>query len=82
MQNNNITYIIIFKTRMSTSIKMNHRKSDDQTKIIKYRVAANIIEYHIISKSIFRRIIFPNFMMIKQLFLLKHVCNNVKTQHF
>ena len=35
------------------------KKSDDQTNIDKYRVAANITEYHIISKLIYRRIIIP-----------------------
>ncbi len=31
----------------------NKTKSDDQTNIDKYRVAANVTEYHIISKLIF-----------------------------
>ena len=31
-------------------------KSDDQTSIVKFRVAANIIEYHIISKFIFLKL--------------------------
>ena len=40
--------------------------SDDQTNIDKYRLAANITEYHIISKLIFQRII-----IIRQLFHVK-----------
>ena len=47
--------------------------------IDKYRVAANITEYHFISKLIFQRIIFPKFMMIRQLFNIKS--KNVKNQH-
>ena len=38
---------------MTTFIKTKFKKSDDQTNIDKYRVAANIREYHIISKLIF-----------------------------
>ena len=34
---------------MTTFIKAKLKKSDDQTNIDKYRVAANITEYHIIS---------------------------------
>ena len=34
---------------MTTLIKTKLKKSDDQTNIDKYRVAANITEYHIIS---------------------------------
>ena len=66
---------------MTTFIKTKFNKSDDQTNIDKYRVAANITEYHIISKGIFLKVIFPNFMMIRQLF---HVKNHVKIryQHF
>ena len=37
-------------TRMSTFIKAKLRKSDPLPNIDKYRVAANITEYHIISK--------------------------------
>ncbi len=44
---------------MTTFIKTKLTKSDDQTNIDKYRVAANITEYHIISKLIFLRIIIP-----------------------
>ena len=43
--------------------------------IDKYRVAANITEYHIISKLIFRRINTP------KLFHVKNICENVKNQH-
>ncbi len=43
------------------------KKSDDQTMIDKYRVAANITEY-IISKLISWRITIPKLMMIRQLF--------------
>ena len=55
-------------------IKAKLKKSDDQTKIDKYRVAANITEYHIISKVIFLRITIQKFMKIRQLF---HVENYV-----
>ena len=34
---------------MTTFIKAKLKKSDDQTDIDKYRIAANIAEYHIIS---------------------------------
>ena len=44
------------------------KKSDEQTNIDKYRVAANITEYHIILKLIFLRIIIPKLMKIRQLF--------------
>ena len=66
---------------MTTFIKAKLKKSDDQTNIDKYRVAANITEYQIISKLIFLRIIIPNFMNIRQLFHVKNVCKNVKNQH-
>ncbi len=42
---------------MKTFIKTKFKKSDDQTNIYKYRVAANIKEYHIISKLIFLSLI-------------------------
>ena len=51
-------------TRMTTFIKAKLEKSDDQANIEKYRVAANITEYHNISKLIFLRIINPKFMMM------------------
>ncbi len=56
--------------------------SDDQTNMDKSRAAANITEYHIISKLIFLRIIIPKFMMIRQLFNVKNVCKNVKNNMF
>ena len=60
---------------MTTFIKTKLEKSDDQANIDIYRVAANITEYHIISKLIFLRIIFPKFKKKKHLFYL---CKNVK----
>ena len=54
-------------TRMKTFIKDKINKSDDQTSIDNYRVAAIITEYHhYILKLIFLRIIFPKFMMVRQ----------------
>ena len=53
---------------MTIFIKTKFKLSADQTNIDKYRLAANIAEYHIISKLIFQRIIIPKFMMIRQLF--------------
>ena len=38
-------------------------------KIDKYRVAANIIEYHFISKLILQRTIIAKFKMIRQLII-------------
>ena len=49
------------KTRMTTFIKTKFKISDDHTNIGKYRLAANITEYHIISKLILQRIIITNF---------------------
>ncbi len=51
--------------------KTKFKKSDDQTNIDKYRVTANITEYHNISKLIFLRIIIAKFMKKRQLF---HIC--------
>ena len=42
---------------MTTFIKTNFKITDDQTNIDKFRLAANITEYHIISKLILRIII-------------------------
>ena len=42
---------------MKTFIKTKFNISDDQTNIDKYRLAANITEYHIILKLILQRII-------------------------
>ena len=67
---------------MTTFIKTKFKKSDDddQTNIDKYRVAANSIEYHIISKLIFLRLIIPKFMKKRRLFHACNVCQNVKNQ--
>ncbi len=52
----------MIETRLTTFIKKTKFKiSDDQTNIDKYRLAANITEYHIISKLILQRIIITNF---------------------
>ena len=47
---------------MTTFIKVNLKKSDDQTNIGKYRGALNITEYHIISKFIY---VLNNYFMQK-----------------
>ena len=52
------------------------KKSDFQTNIDKYRVAANVTEYPNISKLIFLRIIIPKFMKIRQSFHVKYTCKN------
>ncbi len=57
---------------MTTFIKTKFKISDQQTDIDKYRLAANITEYHIISKSILQRIIIPKYMVIRQLFHVKN----------
>ncbi len=49
------------ETRMTTFIKTKFKISEDQTNIEKYRLAANITVYHIISKLILQRIIITNF---------------------
>ncbi len=64
---------------MTTFIKTKFKKSDDQTIIDKYRVAANITEYFI--KKIFFRIVIPKFFMIRQLSYIENLCQNVKNQH-
>ena len=46
---------------------------DEQTNIDKYRLAANITKYHIISKLILQRIIIPKFMIIRHLFHIKKI---------
>ncbi len=56
---------------MTTFIKTKFKVSVDHTNIDKYKLAANITEYHIISKLILQRIIIPKFMMIRQLFHVK-----------
>ncbi len=45
---------------MTTFIKTKFKISDDHTK---YRLAANITEYHIISKLILQRIIITNYLL-------------------
>ena len=52
-------------------MKIKLKKSDRQKNIEKYRVAANITEYHVMSKLIFLRIIIPKFIKIRQLFHVK-----------
>ena len=66
---------------MTIFVKARFKKSDDQSNIDKYRVAANITEYHIISKLIFLKVIIPKFMKKRRLFHVKNVCENVKNQH-
>ncbi len=56
---------------MTTFIKANLKNLDNQTNINKYRVAANITNYHIISKLI----VIPKLMKIRQLFPVKIICN-------
>ena len=46
----NINYNL---TRMTIFIKAKLKKSNNHTNIEKFRVTANVTEYHIISKSIF-----------------------------
>ena len=64
-QNYRVAYIL---TRMTTLIQTKFKISDDQTNIDKYRLAANITEYHIISKLILQRIIIPNLKSIGQFY--------------
>ena len=56
---------------MTTFKKTKFKISDDQTNIDKYRLAANITEFYILSKLILQRIIIPKFMIIRQLFHVK-----------
>ncbi len=66
---------------MTTFIKAKLRKSDDQTNIDKYRLAASVTEYHIVPILFFLRIIISKFMMIRQLFDVKNIfkiCNKNK----
>ena len=82
----NIVFKIIFNffiwptiTRKFTKIqKEQHqntklKKSDDRTKINKYRVATNITEYH--------KLIIPEFMKKGWLFHVNNVCINIKNQN-
>ena len=55
--------------------------SDDQTNINKYRVAAIVTEFNIISKLIFLRIIFKKFMIKRQFFHVKNVCKMSRNKH-
>ncbi len=48
---------------MTTFIKTKFNISDAQTNIDKYRLAANITEYHIILKLNLKRIIITNFVV-------------------
>ncbi len=57
---------MIYKTRMTTFIKASSR---NQTNIDKYRVAANITEYYVISKFIVLSIIILKFMIIRHFFM-------------
>ena len=66
---------------MKTFIETKCKKSDDQTNIDKFRVAANITEYHFITKLIFLRII-PKFWKIRQLFHVKNVSKDIKINIF
>ena len=56
-----IADVIYIETRMTIFIKTKFKISDDLTNIDKYSMAANITEYHIISKLILQRIIITNF---------------------
>ena len=58
---------------MTTFTKNVFKISDDQTNIDKYRFAANITEYHIISKLILQRISIPKFMIIRKIISCKNV---------
>ena len=66
---------------MTTFIKAQLKKSDNQTNVDKYRVAVNITEYHIISKLIFLRLIIPKILKKRRIFHVKNVCKNIKNQH-
>ena len=57
------------ESRLQTKFKI----SDKQTNIDKYRLAANITEYHIRSKLILQRIIIPKFIMIRRLISCKNL---------
>ena len=56
---------------MTPFIETKFKVSDDQMNIDKYRLSANITEYHFLSKLILQTIIIPKFMMIRQLFYVK-----------
>ncbi len=63
---------------MTTFTKVQFKKSEKQMNIDKYSVAANIKEYHIISKVIILRIVISKFIMVMQLFHVKYVCKYKK----
>ncbi len=56
------------KTRITTFIKTKFKISDDWTNIDKFILAANITEYHIISKLILQVIIITKLIMIRLFF--------------
>ncbi len=60
---------------MTTFIKTKFKKSDDQTNIDKYGVAANIREYHIILYQI--KFSIDSFFKFHE----ENVCKNVKNKH-
>ena len=66
---------------MTTFLKKKFKISDDQTNFDKYRLAANITEYHIISKLILQRIIITNFTDVWTDGLTLNVKNFVFNKH-
>ena len=56
---------------ITTFIKSSFKISDDQTNIDKYNLAANITEYHIISKLILQRIIIIQTFVVQESFEVK-----------
>ena len=60
---------------MITFIKVKIGNLNNQKNVDKYRAAANITEYHFISKIILLRIRIPKFIMIRQLFHIKNIFN-------
>ncbi len=58
---------------MTTFIKTKFKISDDKMFIDDNRLAANIVQYHIVSKLFFLGIIILKFMMIRQLFNVKKI---------
>ena len=69
------------ETRVTTFINTKFKISDDQTNMMSIRLAANITEYHIISKLIYLRINIPKVTMVRQLYHEKNACKIVKIQH-
>ena len=79
----NVLAISILKCYISTVHIINKydkevklMKSDDQTNIDKYRVVANITEYHIVSQLILQQ-----FIVKRQLFHVKNFTKTVKKIH-